>query len=437
MGHRDVERALPSPESIPRPCELVRVLESAREVPLEKRSSPVLERELVEQGLVVEGRRLLSVHRGFLESNRSSLQYPAMERPRAWTRYAADAARNFHRDGCFDRAAVIAYFALLSFLPLAVVLVAVGALLLGSLDAAERGTELLLRNVLYALPPQVMTQVRFLQEGIWSGLFYLPIAIWSASTVFNKIEAALDLVFEVEQPRHWALRKLLAFGVVALVSVLLVATMVFGGLLATVERLHRGERLRRASRGPALPHGKRIREPVRRSLGNRRLVFLPHLLDRTRPEGACARGVHGCFRRRDALGWAEDGLHLVRQPLRDLYPNLRRSGDGDHFSPLGARLRGALALGRRACGRAFGTARIGGSARVGMTNGENDFAFARHPQRLPGEALHHQGVASQSVDLRRQPVVLRLEALRPHEEAARAPLAPSAGRGYRARRRAS
>ena len=158
-----------------------------------------------------------------------------MKRPKAWMRHVISAVSNFHRDECFDRAAVIAYFALLSFLPLAVVLVAVGALLLGSLEA-ERGTELLLRNVLYALPPQVMTEVRSLQQGIWSGLFYLPLAVWSASTVFNKIEASLDHVFEVEQPRNWALRKLIAFGVVGLLSVLLVAAMVLGGILATVDR---------------------------------------------------------------------------------------------------------------------------------------------------------------------------------------------------------
>jgi len=159
-----------------------------------------------------------------------------MDRPRLWIRYVVRAVSKFRRHQCFDRAAVIAYFALLSFLPLTVVLVAVGAQLFGSLEAAERGTELLLRNVLYALPPWVMTQVRSLQEGIWSGLFYLPIAVWSASMVFNKIEASLDRVFEVEQPRHWALRKLLAFGVVGLLSVLLVAGMVLGYVLAAVDR---------------------------------------------------------------------------------------------------------------------------------------------------------------------------------------------------------
>ncbi len=159
-----------------------------------------------------------------------------MDWPRSSLRLAIEALSNFHRDQCFDRAVVISYFALFSFLPLAVVLVAVGALLLGSLDAAERGTELILRNVLYSLPPQLMAEVRSLQDGIWSGILYLPIAVWSASMVFDKIEAGLDHVFEVDAPRHWARKKLLAFGVVLLLSVLLVAAMVLGGVLSAIDR---------------------------------------------------------------------------------------------------------------------------------------------------------------------------------------------------------
>ncbi len=75
----------------------------------------------------------------------------------------------FHRDRCYDRATVIAYFSLLSFLPLAVLLVTLGALALGT-DAAEKGTELFLQNVLYGLPPQVMIQVKSMQQQIWSGV---------------------------------------------------------------------------------------------------------------------------------------------------------------------------------------------------------------------------------------------------------------------------
>jgi membrane protein len=159
-----------------------------------------------------------------------------MKRLAAGVGFLASATSNFFRDRGIDRAAVIAYFGLLSFVPIAVILVAVGAFALGSLDEAERGTELVLRDALYALPPEVMAHARLLQEGIWSGVFYLPITLWSASMVFGKIESSLDHVFRVDVPRHWALRKLLAFGMVLGLSVLLVGTLVLGGLLAAVDR---------------------------------------------------------------------------------------------------------------------------------------------------------------------------------------------------------
>jgi len=75
------------------------------------------------------------------------------------------ASVNFQRDRCYDRATVIAYFGLLSFIPLAVLLVTLGTLALGT-DAAEKGTELFLQNVLYGLPPQVMIQVKSMQHQI-------------------------------------------------------------------------------------------------------------------------------------------------------------------------------------------------------------------------------------------------------------------------------
>jgi membrane protein len=161
---------------------------------------------------------------------------PGVERLRVAVRVLAKATTGFHRDRGFDRAAVIAYFALLSFLPLAVLLVAIGARALGSVEAAERGTEILLGNVLVRLPPQLMKQVRLLQEEIWSGLLYLPLLLWSASKVFAKVEGGLDAVFQVEVRRPWALRKVLSFAVVAVLSVLLVALVVLSGILGTADR---------------------------------------------------------------------------------------------------------------------------------------------------------------------------------------------------------
>jgi membrane protein len=159
-----------------------------------------------------------------------------MDSLRGALRLVVAATRNFHRDRCFDRSAVISYFSLLSFLPLAVVLVAVSARVLGSLDAAERGTELLLSNVVHRLPPGIMTEVRALQQNVWSGLSSLLFAIWSASRVFAKIETGLDSVFRVERRRPWALRKFLSFAFVGFLSLLLVTAVLFGGLLNAFER---------------------------------------------------------------------------------------------------------------------------------------------------------------------------------------------------------
>src|SRR3972149_9815640 len=63
------------------------------------------------------------------------------------------ASRNFDRDGCFDHAAYISYFALLSLLPLAILLVALGAAAIGSVDAAEKGAQFLLKDLM-SLPGQ-------------------------------------------------------------------------------------------------------------------------------------------------------------------------------------------------------------------------------------------------------------------------------------------
>ena len=145
------------------------------------------------------------------------------------------ATMHFHRDGCFDRATVIAYFGLLSFLPLAVFLVTIGALALGS-DAAEKGTELFFQSLLYRMPPQLMTQVRSLQSDVWSGVGYIFLVLWTASKVFSKVESGLDHVFGVDKRRPFALRKLFAIALVGLMSVVLVATVVLEGVMGTVDR---------------------------------------------------------------------------------------------------------------------------------------------------------------------------------------------------------
>ena len=160
---------------------------------------------------------------------------PIVKRLWAVVEPVSRATVHFHRDGCFDRATVIAYFGLLSFLPLAVFLVTIGAFALGT-DAAEKGTELFFQNLLYRMPPQLMTQVRSLQSDVWSGVGYMVLVLWTASKVFSKVGSGLDHVFRVDRRRPFALRKLFAIALVGLMSVVLVATVVLEGVMGTVDR---------------------------------------------------------------------------------------------------------------------------------------------------------------------------------------------------------
>ena len=120
-------------------------------------------------------------------------------------------------------------------MPRAVFLVTIGAFALGT-DAAEKGTELFFQNLLYRMPPQLMTQVRSLQSDVWSGVGYIVLVLWTASKVFSKVGSGLDHIFRVDRRRPFALRKLFAIALVGLMSVVLVATVVLEGVMGTVDR---------------------------------------------------------------------------------------------------------------------------------------------------------------------------------------------------------
>jgi membrane protein len=149
-----------------------------------------------------------------------------------------EASRNFDRDGCFDQAAYISYFALLSLLPLTILLIALGAAVIGSVDAAERGANFLLKDLMSLLGEDIFAQAREVGSQArrfgWPFLFF---ALWTASKVFSKVEQALDHVFQVEKRRSFPVRKILAFGFVALLVFLLVMMVAFAGVVNAFNRL--------------------------------------------------------------------------------------------------------------------------------------------------------------------------------------------------------
>lgn len=158
-----------------------------------------------------------------------------MSRLRAIGRTAYQASINFDRDNCFDQAATISYFTLLSLLPLAIVLVALGAALIGSVDAAQQGLQYLLRDLVRRLGPDVFAQAR--EVGSQAGRLGWPfilLAMWTGSKVFSKVEGALDHVFRVPKRRSFPLRKVFAFGLVILLVLALVASIAFTSAVAAL-----------------------------------------------------------------------------------------------------------------------------------------------------------------------------------------------------------
>jgi membrane protein len=147
------------------------------------------------------------------------------------------AAKNFDRDRCFDQAATISYFALLSILPLSILLIAMGAAVVGSVDAAERGLELVLRDLVQTLGPDIFAQAREMgSQGGRLGWPFLLLALWTASKVFSKVEAGLDRVFRVENRRSFPVRKIFSFGLVALLAFVMLVLLVLSSAVAAFDR---------------------------------------------------------------------------------------------------------------------------------------------------------------------------------------------------------
>ncbi|HEY7410025.1 MAG TPA: YihY/virulence factor BrkB family protein [Vicinamibacteria bacterium] len=152
----------------------------------------------------------------------------------------------FHDHHGPDRAAAVAYYTLLSLVPLLIFLVSLGVRVLGSFDAAFEGSLLLVRGVVLHLDRGSMETLRSFVEQAdrfrWPGLILLA---WTARRIFASLFSALELVFGVPG-RSFAKHNLVALSMVLVAGVALLLTMAFTMLAATSEGLllrfrHSGE----------------------------------------------------------------------------------------------------------------------------------------------------------------------------------------------------
>lgn len=136
-----------------------------------------------------------------------------------------------------DRAAAVAYYALLSLLPLLMFLISVGAAVLGSFDAAYQGALVLFRGVVAHMDASSLEALRTFVERArrfqWPSLILLA---WTSKRIFASLFSALEAVFEVPA-RGFARGNLLALGMVMVTGVGLLATMALTTALATAQGL--------------------------------------------------------------------------------------------------------------------------------------------------------------------------------------------------------
>lgn len=148
-----------------------------------------------------------------------------------------DAGRRFQDHNGPDRAAAIAFYTLLSLLPLLIFVISVGVALLGSFDQAYRGALLLFRGVVVPLSDAAQQDLReFVERAArlqWPGILLLA---WTSRRVFGALLSALEKVFEAPA-RSFARGNLMSFAVVLLSGVALLLTLVVTTLLAAVEGL--------------------------------------------------------------------------------------------------------------------------------------------------------------------------------------------------------
>ncbi len=136
-----------------------------------------------------------------------------------------------------DRAAAVAYYTLLSLLPLSIFLISLGVLIVGSFEAAYNGTLIIISGVVVHMDDPAREALRaFVERALRFQWPALGLLAWTSRRVFGSLFSALERVFGVPG-RSFAWGNLLALGMVLLAGLGLLITMAFTMVMATSEGL--------------------------------------------------------------------------------------------------------------------------------------------------------------------------------------------------------
>jgi membrane protein len=136
-----------------------------------------------------------------------------------------------------DRAAAVAYYTLMSLLPMLIFLISIGVAAVGSFERAYRGALFLISGVVVHLDQKTLDALRtFVERSLAFRLPALFLLAWTSRRIFASLFSALERIFGVPG-RSFAKGNLFAFGMVLIAGVGLLITMVATMTIATAEGL--------------------------------------------------------------------------------------------------------------------------------------------------------------------------------------------------------
>jgi membrane protein len=153
-------------------------------------------------------------------------------------RVAWQAYWRFHEHNGPDRAAAVAFYTLLSVLPVFIFVISIGSRIQGSFDRAYEGSLLLFRGIVVHLDERTLDSLRAFVER--AGRLRLPALLllaWTARGTFVALFSALETIFERPRRRGFVHGQLLAFGLVIVLGVAQLVIMTFTTTLAATEGL--------------------------------------------------------------------------------------------------------------------------------------------------------------------------------------------------------
>jgi len=153
-------------------------------------------------------------------------------------RIAWQAFLRFQRHGGPDRAAAVAFYTLLSILPLFIFVIWVGARALGSFDRAYEGSLLLFGGIVVHLDAKTLDALRVFVER--AGRFQWPALVllaWTSRGIFISLLSQLETIFDRPSRRGFLKGHLLGFGLVIFLGFAQIVTMALTTTLATTEGL--------------------------------------------------------------------------------------------------------------------------------------------------------------------------------------------------------